>query len=123
MKVKAGKQVIEAVRLAYAADRPVLLEGKHGVGKSCLIEQAAAAIEADFVVRDLSLMEPPDLIGLPHQKDGVTRYSPPAFLPTTGKGLLCFEELNRSERFMMGPCLQLLTARTLNDYSLPEGWL
>jgi hypothetical protein len=34
-----------------------------------------------------------------------------------------FEELNRSEKYMMAPCLQLLTARTLNDYCLPKGWL
>lgn len=123
MKVKAGKGVIDAIKLAYAAGKPVLLEGRHGVGKSQLIEQAAQELGIQCIVRDLSLMEPPDLIGLPVQENGRTRYSPPAFLPDNGKGLLVFEELNRSERYMMAPCLQLLTARTLNDYRLPDGWL
>lgn len=68
-------------------------------------------------------MEPPDLIGIPQVKDGRTVYASPAFLPKDGKGLLVFEELNRCPRYMQGPCLQLLTARTLNDYILPEGWL
>ena len=123
MKVKAGKQVIDAIQLAYAAGKPVLLEGKHGVGKSQIIEQAAQTLGVGCVVRDLSLMEPPDLIGLPMVQNGVTKYAAPAFLPTKGKGLICFEELNRSEKYMMAPCLQLLTARTLNDYKLPKGWL
>lgn len=123
MKVKAGKDVVSAIKLAYAAGTPVLLEGKHGVGKSQIIEQAAKELGIGYIVLDLSLMEPPDLIGLPVMANGRTKYSPPSFLPDSGKGLLVFEELNRSEKYMMAPCLQLLTARTLNDYRLPEGWL
>jgi MoxR-like ATPase len=68
-------------------------------------------------------MEPPDLVGMPSLADGTTRFVPPGFLPTRGKGLLVFEELNRCEKYMRAPCLQLLTARTLNDYILPAGWL
>lgn len=123
MKVRSGKEVIEAIKLAYAAGKPVLLEGRHGVGKSNLIEQAASELGIDCIVRDLSLMEPPDLIGLPSQNEGRTCYLPPAFLPDSGKGLMVFEELNRAEKYMQAPCLQLLTARTLNDYKLPIGWL
>ena len=123
MKVKSGQAVIDAIKLAYAAGKPVLLEGRHGVGKSQLIEQAADELGISCITRDLSLMEPPDLIGLPVHDNGRTKYSPPSFLPDDGKGLLVFEELNRSEKYMMAPCLQLLTARTLNDYSLPKGWL
>ena len=123
MKVKSGQAVIDAIKLAYAAGKPVLLEGRHGVGKSQLIEQAADELGISCITRDLSLMEPPDLIGLPVQDNGRTKYSPPSFLPDDGNGLLVFEELNRSEKYMMAPCLQLLTARTLNDYCLPKGWL
>lgn len=123
MKVRSGQAVIDAIKLAYAAGKPVLLEGRHGVGKSQLIEQAADELGISCITRDLSLMEPTDLIGLPVQVNGRTKYSPPSFLPDSGKGLLVFEELNRSEKYMMAPCLQLLTARTLNDYCLPKGWL
>lgn len=123
MKVRAGKEVVNALRLAFAAKRSVVLESRHGIGKSQLIEQAAKELGIDCIVRDLSLMEPPDLIGLPVNINGRTKYSPPSFLPDSGKGLLVFEELNRSEKYMMAPCLQLLTARTLNDYKLPDGWL
>jgi hypothetical protein len=123
MKVKAGKDIVDVIRLAYTAGKPVLLEGRHGIGKSNLIEQAAKELGISCIVRDLSLMEPPDLTGLPIQDNGRTRYAPPSFLPEGGKGLLVFEELNRADRYMMAPCLTLLTSKTLNDYTLPEGWL
>jgi hypothetical protein len=101
----------------------MMFVGCHGVGKSELLQQAAADMNIGFISRDLSLMEPPDLVGLPTMDGGVTRYLPPQFLPTRGKGLLVFEELNRCEKYMRAPCLQLLTARVLNDYQLPPGWL
>jgi hypothetical protein len=123
MKLKAGKQVVEALVMAYRANTPVLVVGRHGIGKSQLLEQAAKALGVDCIVRDLSLMEPPDLVGLPYQKDGRTVYAPPSFLPTGGRGLFVLEEVNRAEKFMLAPCLQLLTARCLNDYRLPDGWL
>src|SRR5262249_48906663 len=121
--VKAGRQLIDLVTLCYHADEPLLLVGTHGIGKSEILEQAAAELGIGYIVRDLSLMEPPDLVGMPKSDGKVTRYLPPAFLPTDGKGLLVFEELNRCPSYMRGPCLQLLTARCLNDYQLPKGWL
>ncbi len=123
MKVKAGKAAIDAIKLAYSANLAVMLEGKHGIGKSTLLEQAARELGIDIIVRDLSLMEPPDLVGMPFRDGERTRYAPPSFLPTGGKGLIVFEELNRADRSMTAPCLQLITSRTLNDYKLPSGWL
>jgi hypothetical protein len=121
--IKAGRALIEFIKLCYAAQRPPLLIGKHGVGKSEILQQAASELHIGFICRDLSIMEPPDLVGMPKLGERTTSYLPPAFLPTSGKGLLVFEELNRCPQYMRAPCLQLLTARTLNDYTLPPGWL
>lgn len=123
MKLKAGPEIQKMLKLAYGANIPVILEGPHGVGKSELAVQAAKDLGIESIVLDLSLMEPPDLIGLPYQKNERTVYAPPNTLPTTGRGFLVLEELNRSEKYMRSPCLQLLTARRLNDYVLPAGWL
>jgi hypothetical protein len=120
--IGAGKSLVRLIQLCYAADRPVLLAGRHGVGKSELLAEAARELGIDLIVRDLSLMEPPDLIGLPRLDGDLTRFCPPNFLPRGGRGLLVFEELNRCAAYMRGPCLQLLTARSLNDYHLPRGW-
>lgn len=97
MTIKAGKAVIDLIALAHAADKPVLLAGRHGVGKSSLFEDAAKRLGIGLIVRDLSLMEPVDLIGIPKVgPDGRTIYAPPAFLPTEGEGLFVLEELNRT---------------------------
>jgi hypothetical protein len=74
------------------------------------------------VVLDLSLLEPPDLVGLPVIKEGRTHYASPAELPSQGRGVLMLEELNRAEIPVMQPALQLLSARRLHAYELPEGW-
>jgi hypothetical protein len=114
----------ELISVVYNADMPLMLHGKHGVGKSEIIVETARLLGLECRVRDLSIMEPPDLAGMPYiGPDRRTHFSPPAFLPSTGRGFLVFEELNRTRRDMIAPCLQLLTARTLNDYTLPTGWV
>lgn len=122
-----GRDLLKLIELAFHAQKPILLIGATGVGKSEILAQAAKDFDIGFVVRDLSLLEPPDLIGIPHVEEGRTVYAPPSFLPKEEEegngGLLCFEELNRAPKYMQGPCLQLLTARVLNDYRLPDGWL
>ena len=102
-----------------------MLIGPTGVGKSEALDQTADHLKVDCIVRDLSLMEAPDLTGIPVIKGDRTSYAPPEFLPKPGGrgGLLVFEELNRTPRHTQTPCLQLLTTRRLNDYTLPPNWL
>lgn len=121
--IKTGKQLFEIISLCYHADRPLMLVGGHGIGKSEQAQQAATALGINFHCSDLSLMEPPDLVGLPKLKGQTTIYAPPSSLPTSGSGIWILEELNRCDRHMLAPCLQLLTTRRLNDYELPQGWL
>jgi MoxR-like ATPase len=120
--VPVGPELIDAIALACKANKPILLSGPTGVGKSECLEQAAKSSGMEFIVRDLSLMEAPDLAGLPFIKKNQMSYAVPGFLPRSGKGLMVFEELNRAPRHTRVPCLQLLTARCLNDYELPAGW-
>ncbi len=117
-----GPRVASVLEVAYRARRPVLLEGPTGIGKSELVTSVAAKLGIRHVVLDLSLLEPPDLVGLPQVEGGKTRYARPAFLPEGGEGILMLEELNRAERYIQQPALQLLTARRLHDYELPPGW-
>lgn len=117
-----GPRVEAILEVAYRARRPVLLEGATGIGKSELVGQVAKKLGIAHTVLDLSLLEPPDLVGLPVIEDGRTRYALPRFLPRDGAGILMLEELNRAERYIQQPALQLLTARTLHEYVLPEGW-
>src|SRR5689334_18143780 len=121
--VPLGARVVDVLALAYRARRPVLLEGATGIGKSEIVRAAAEKLGIGLAVLDLSLLEPPDLVGLPVVENGRTRYALPSILPQDGAGILLLEELNRAERYIQQPALQLLTARTLHEYELPEGWV
>ena len=76
----------------------MLLEGPTGVGKSEIVRHVAQALAIETIVLDLSLLEPPDLVGLPVVRDGRTEYALPHVLPKEGAGILLLEELNRAER-------------------------
>lgn len=123
MKLKAGREVIDCIKLAYASDKPILLSGGHGTGKSSLMETAAKELGIGFLTLDLSLTENVDLQGVPSVIDGRTVYHPPALLPKEGRGILSLEELNRADRSVIAVSLCLLTLRRLNSYSLPPGFL
>ncbi len=121
--VPVGPRVESVLEIAYRARRPVLLEGPTGIGKSEIVRQVANKLSVATIVVDLSLLEPPDLVGLPITSEGRTRYALPAFLPQSGAGILMLEELNRAERYIQQPALQLLSARTLHEYTLPPDWV
>lgn len=125
MAAPIGPAVIELLSLAWKADVPVLLIGAHGLGKSQITAAAANYLNIDCVSRDLALLEPPDLVGMPSIKDGATTFFPPEFLPReTGRGgFLLIEEINRAPRYMQACCLELLTSRRLHSYLLPKNWL
>jgi hypothetical protein len=121
-ELPVGPRLLSALKVAYGARRPALLEGPTGVGKSQIVEQLAKELGIGFVVLDLSLLEPPDLVGLPKTENGRTVYAPPRILPKEGAGILMLEELNRAERYIQQPALQLLSARRLHEYELPPDW-
>ena len=76
-----GPRVLELLEVAYRARRPVLLEGPTGIGKSQIAADLAKRLGLDYRVLDLSLLEPPDLVGLPVIENGRTRYASPSELP------------------------------------------
>ncbi len=121
-RIPVGPRLTAVLKIAYRARRPALLEGTTGVGKSEIVHQAARELGIQCTILDLSLLEPPDLVGLPVIKEGRTTYAPPLLLPLAGEGILLLEELNRAERYIQQPALQLLTARRLHEYVLPPGW-
>ncbi len=123
--VKVGEQLHATINLAFDAHEPLLVWGAHGIGKSMIFAQAAVELGVGLVTRDLSLMEPHDLVGLPRFVDGTTEYAQPGYLPTEGAGLFLLEEANRCSELMISCSLEFLTSRRLHlsDYVLPDDWV
>ena len=121
--IPLGPRLEAVLGLAYRARRSVLLEGPTGIGKSEIVRHVAEELGIQTIVLDLSLLEPPDLVGLPVISEGRTTYAVPHVLPQSGAGILMLEELNRAERYIQQPALQLLTARRLHEYELPPDWV
>ena len=122
-EIPIGPRLESVLELAWRARRPVLLEGVTGIGKSEIVHAVAQRLGIGTRVLDLSLLEPPDLVGLPVITNGRTTYALPGILPRDGAGILMLEELNRAERYIQQPALQLLTARRLHEYELPPDWV
>lgn len=122
-QIPLGPRLEAVLEVAYRARRSVLLEGPTGIGKSEIVRQVAERLGIATIVLDLSLLEPPDLVGLPRIESGRTVYALPQVLPESGAGILMLEELNRAERYIQQPALQLLTARRLHEYQLPPDWV
>jgi AAA domain (dynein-related subfamily) len=100
----------------------VMLWGAPGVGKSSIVAQTAKAFDLEFVDVRLSQLAPTDLRGLPVPENGVSKWYPPEFLPTSGKGILFLDELNMAPPTMQGMAQQLILDRKVGSYTLPDGW-
>ena len=66
----------------------LMLWGPPGIGKSSIVSNVAQSNRLRLVDLRLSQLAPTDLRGLPVAEGGVSRWYPPEFLPTEGKGVL-----------------------------------
>jgi MoxR-like ATPase len=105
--------------------RPLFGWGKPGVGKTAIVKQAAARRGIPVVDVRLGQLAPTDLRGMPvvDHATATTRWYRPVFLPTSGEGILLLDEFNQAPPTMQGIAQQLLLARRLGEYEVPDGWL
>ena len=103
---------------------PVFLWGAPGIGKSSIVKQIAKEKEINFIDLRLALMDPTDLKGIPfYDKESHTAlWAPPAFLPSSGEGILFLDELNTAAPAVQSSAYQLILDRRVGEYELPEGW-
>lgn len=111
-----------AIETSYAINRPMMLWGAPGVGKSSLFRQFAAKANVPVLDWRLTLMDPVDMRGTPVQKDGLTRWAPPAELPTKGEGILLLDELAQARPDTKNVAAMLVLERRIGEYRLPPGW-
>ena len=107
------------------ATQNIMLVGRHGIGKSRILEDFFAARREKVVTLFLGQMsDPGDLIGLPHldEKTGRTEFMLPYWFPTDGQPVVLFlDELNRARPEVLQTVMDLTLNRKLAGKSLPEG--
>jgi hypothetical protein len=81
-----------------AVRKPVLIRGRHGVGKSEIVEQMAKELGLPLIMRRASQMTEGDLIGLPFRDGETTKWLPPDWFKAacTSACVLFFDEVDRA---------------------------
>lgn len=105
--------------------KPVLIRGKHGIGKSEQVYQFAALVGLPVVERRASQMTEGDLIGLPSIDGNSTKWNPPDWFKTAcDKGVvLFFDEVDRAVLEVRQGLFELTDSRKLNGWHLHKDTL
>lgn len=109
--------------------KPIFLEGPRGVGKTQMQRQTGLELTAETGTNVqvktviLSVLEAPDMNGMPYIRENVTEYGRPHFLPSEGHGILFFDEANRANRDIQNALLTLIEDREINGHKLGDGWI
>ena len=108
-----------------AVRKPVLLRGRHGIGKSTVVYQYADKIDLPVVERRASQMTEGDLVGLPTIEGESTRFNPPDwFKKACDESVILFlDEVDRATLEVRQGIFELTDSRKLNGHTLHEGTL
>ena len=116
---------------AFKKKRPIFLWGPPGIGKSDIIHQIGASIEAHVIDIRLSLWEPTDIKGIPYYaaNDNAMMWAPPQELPTQEFAkkhkfiVLFLDEMNSAAPAVQAAAYQLILNRKVGQYQLPDNVL
>ena len=108
-----------------AVRKPVLIRGRHGVGKSEVVYQIAGGLEMPVVERRASQMTEGDLVGLPSTDGNTTSFNPPDWFKTACDNpvVLFLDEVDRATIEVRQGIFELTDSRKLNGHILHKDTL
>ena len=125
MSVRIDGNLLLEILEETPANQNIMLMGKHGIGKSQILEKFYTAKGCKVVSLFLGQMsDPGDLIGIPHKNEetGHTEFMPPYWFPTDDTPVVLFlDELNRARPEVLQTIMDLALNRKLAGRSLPAG--
>lgn len=149
---EAKEEIVRSVRAYTARDesgcyripavhqRPILLMGPPGIGKTAIMEQASAECGVGLLAYTITHHTRQSAVGLPElaertfegRKYTVTEYtlseivgSIYAYMERTGyrEGILFIDEINCVSETLAPTMLQFLQYKTFGSHKIPEGWV
>ena len=153
MDIKQAKQELRQTVLAYTAktadgcyrmprqqQRPILLMGPPGIGKTAILGQIAQELQIGLVSYTMTHHTRQSALGLPVIVDRTaagrqyraTEYTMSEIIAAvyeqmekTGlrEGILFLDEINCVSETLMPAMLQMLQCKTFGVHTLPEGWV
>jgi hypothetical protein len=119
------KQAISALKHCIDLQRPVMVWGAPGIGKSDIIKQIGDEAKREVIDIRLPLWEPTDIKGIPfyNSKSNLMEWAPPIELPSDPKSnaILFLDEINAAPPAVQAAAYQLILNRQVGAYKLPEG--
>jgi DNA polymerase III delta prime subunit len=153
MNIKQAKEEIENTvraylkrdengnfRIAPVRQRPMLLMGPPGVGKTQIVEQAARECGVALVAYTITHHTRQSAVGLPFilkktyggKEYSVTEYTMSEIIASVydrmeqtglGEGILFIDEINCVSETLAPTMLQFLQGKTFGNQKVPEGWV
>ena len=119
------KTFIELAPTVSEARFPVLMRGRHGIGKSQVVYQIAEVVKLPVVERRASQMTEGDLVGLPVIKGNTTGWNPPDWFKFACDNpcVLFFDEVDRATTEVRQGLFELTDSRKLNGWKLHKDTL
>ena len=122
------KNAKKSIRHAMLKKRPIFLWGPPGIGKSDVVHQIGADLNAHVIDVRLSLWEPTDIKGIPYFDSNNERmvWAPPVELPDAEMSakhesiILFLDEMNSAAPSVQAAAYQLILNRRVGTYRLPD---
>ena len=128
------------LRIPMLHQRPALLMGPPGVGKTAILSQLADELHIGLVAYTMTHHTRQSALGLPLIREkqyggktcSATEYTMSEILATvydrmeqtgTDRGILFLDEINCVSETLMPAMLQLLQSKQFGTHRLPEGWV
>ncbi len=114
------KTFVSLAPAVSAARLPVLLRGRHGIGKSQVVYQIAASLGLPVIERRASQMTEGDLVGLPSIEGNRTTFNPPDWFKMACEepAVLFLDEVDRATLEVRQGIFELTDSRKLNGHNL-----